>query len=220
MPIRLIAADLDGTLLRDDKTVSERTKTALAACRERGVKVIFATGRAYRTKVVPPEWFDGWVIANGANVFIGETLIYERRIPCQDAQSILEACKGRGIQAELRQEVGEIYVPDMKPGDAEFIRSILPGGLYLIVLRDSFGQIMHKEATKSKGAAALAAHWGIRREEVAAFGDDLNDIDLLQWAGYGIAMGNAREEVNATADSVTLSNQEDGLAVWIEENVL
>jgi hypothetical protein len=43
---------------------------------------------------------------------------------------------------------------------------------------------------------------------------------LLQWAGTGIAMGNALDAVKAAADTVTLSNQDDGLAVWIEENVL
>jgi hypothetical protein len=217
--IKMIVTDLDGTLLRDDKTTSWRNIEALAKCRERGVKVVFATGRGYRSKVVPPEWFDGWVRTNGAYACAGETVVYQRAILRETSRSIVAACEKQGMNVEPREDE-DILILDMKPGDAEFIHSVLPDDLYLIVLRDSFGQIMHKDATKSNGAAALAAHWGIAREEVAAFGDDLNDIDLLQWAGTGVAMANALEVVKTAADTVTLSNEEDGFAVWIEGNVL
>jgi hypothetical protein len=218
MPIRMIVTDLDGTLLRDDKTVSERTQAALSRCRRIGIKVIFATGRGYRSKVVPPEWFDGWVRSNGAFACAGDDALYRRTIPDQAKHAIVMACEQRGMNVEPRDD--DIFLLDIQLDDEQFIRSILPEDLYLIVLRDSFGQIMHRDATKAKGAAALAAHWGIARDEVVAFGDDVNDIDLLQWAGTGIAMGNALVEVKAAADGVAQSNEKDGLAVWIEENVL
>ena len=49
--------------------------------------------------------------------------------------------------------------------------------------------------------------------------NDLNDIDMLSWAGIGVAMGNAVDEVIISGDEVCLSNEDDGIAVWIEENV-
>ena len=60
----------------------------------------------------------------------------------------------------------------------------------------------------------------IKPEEIVAFGDNHNDIGMLQLAGLGVAMGNAHEEVQAAADYITLSNAQDGVAVVIEEMVL
>ncbi|MCS6775844.1 MAG: Cof-type HAD-IIB family hydrolase [Chloroherpetonaceae bacterium] len=74
--------------------------------------------------------------------------------------------------------------------------------------------------SKRQGAAMLAEHLGIEREEVMAIGDHRNDIELLQWAGIGVAMGNALPEVIAAADWVTGSVQEDGVAQAIERFVL
>jgi hydroxymethylpyrimidine pyrophosphatase-like HAD family hydrolase len=87
------------------------------------------------------------------------------------------------------------------------------------VARDLFGQIMHRNATKSQAIATLAAHWDIKSEEIVAFGDDLNDIDMLQYAGIGIAMGNALDDVKAVSDYVCDTNENDGIAKWLEENI-
>lgn len=57
-------------------------------------------------------------------------------------------------------------------------------------------------------------------ESVMAFGDNYNDIEMLEAVGMGVAVGNAREEVKAIADRLTLSNKEDGVAVIIEEVLL
>ena len=80
--------------------------------------------------------------------------------------------------------------------------------------------VMHKGATKSKAVSALALYWGINRLEIAAFGDDSNDIDLLSDVGVGIAMENALDEVKAVADHICDTNENDGVAKWIEENIL
>lgn len=69
-PIKMIVTDLDGTLLRGDKTVSDRNRLALSRCRELGIKVIFATGRSYQTKVVSKDWFDGCVYCNGEHMLM------------------------------------------------------------------------------------------------------------------------------------------------------
>lgn len=74
----------------------------------------------------------------------------------------------------------------------------------------------------NKGAAlrALVAILGVPMEQTLALGDDENDIPLLQAAGLGVAMGNARDEIKAVADVVTRSNGEDGWAAAIEQYIL
>ncbi|MCL2603662.1 MAG: HAD family hydrolase [Defluviitaleaceae bacterium] len=218
MNIKMIVTDLDGTLLRNDKTVSERNKQALLRCRNLGLKVAFATARSYRTKIVPQDWFDGYVCCNGAYAYAGTTLIYQRTFSNETTRFIIDACNQQGIIAEPRWDE-EVCLPDMKPGDAEYIRLILPTDLYLVITEKNYGQIMHKEATKSKAIEALARHWEVDKINIAAFGDDLNDIDILSWAGIGIVMGNAVDELVINADEVCLSNEDDGVAMWIKENV-
>ena len=79
---------------------------------------------------------------------------------------------------------------------------------------------MHKDATKANAVAALSRYWNIAQSEIVAFGDDLNDIDLLTYAGVGVAVANALDEVKAVADDICDTNDNDGVAKWLEENVL
>lgn len=75
-------------------------------------------------------------------------------------------------------------------------------------------------AGKVQAIRALAEQLQISLEEIAAFGDDKNDIEMLQMCGVGVAVANAVPEAKAAADCVALSNDEDGVARWLEENVL
>jgi hydroxymethylpyrimidine pyrophosphatase-like HAD family hydrolase len=104
--------------------------------------------------------------------------------------------------------------------DIEIINGYLTDDIYLSVSRDRFATVMHVNATKSKGLAALANYWGINQAEIVTFGDDLNDMDLLQYAGIGVAMGNAVDEIKTIADEICLDNDDDGFAKWLFENVL
>ncbi|MGA5418432.1 HAD family hydrolase [Streptomyces pseudogriseolus] len=70
--------------------------------------------------------------------------------------------------------------------------------------------------TKATGLALAAEHLGLRPEDTIAFGDMPNDIPMLRWAGHGVAMANAHPELKAVADEVTLSNEDDGVAVVLE----
>jgi Cof subfamily protein (haloacid dehalogenase superfamily) len=78
------------------------------------------------------------------------------------------------------------------------------------------------EITVNKGAAlaSLAELYGVAREEIMAIGDSFNDIEMIEYAGLGVAMGNARPEVLAIADVITGTNQEDGVAQVLERYVL
>ena len=92
-----------------------------------------------------------------------------------------------------------------------------------IVLVSSLGyNIEINAAGVNKGTALveLGSMIGIRREEIMACGDGDNDIEMIKEAGFGVAMGNAEEEVKAAADYITLSNEEEGAAKAIERFAL
>ena len=92
----------------------------------------------------------------------------------------------------------------------------------LYVAQSSFDiiELLHPEVSKGNALRVIAKDLQIKPEEIVAFGDNHNDIGMLQFAGLGVAMGNAHEEVKVAADYVTLSNAEDGVAVVIEDLVL
>lgn len=81
----------------------------------------------------------------------------------------------------------------------------------------SFTDLTVEGAEKSKGVAAMAKHFGIKQSEVACFGDGGNDIPMLRWAGIGVAMGNAGQEVKDSADLITADIDDDGIAKAIRQ---
>lgn len=83
-----------------------------------------------------------------------------------------------------------------------------------------FLEITNRLATKGQALRWLARWFNIRPEEIIAFGDSYNDLDMIEYAGLGVAMANARPEIRRSADLVTASNAEDGVARIIEDYVL
>jgi Cof subfamily protein (haloacid dehalogenase superfamily) len=75
-------------------------------------------------------------------------------------------------------------------------------------------------ASKGLALAAVGMAYGIKREEMIAVGDGYNDVSMLEYAGLGVAMGNAPEEIKALCQYTTLSNDEDGVAAVIEKYIL
>ncbi|MEK4003169.1 Cof-type HAD-IIB family hydrolase [Paenibacillus sp. FSL H3-0333] len=76
-------------------------------------------------------------------------------------------------------------------------------------------EINHKEANKGTGVSMLAAHYGIPAEQVAVMGDSYNDLPMFEMAGYKIAMENAAPVLKQTADFITLSHTENGVAAGL-----
>lgn len=81
-------------------------------------------------------------------------------------------------------------------------------------------EVVHLTAGKSEGLKLAARALGITQERVFAVGDAENDIDMLRWAGFGVAMGQAPDSVKRAADAVTASVQQDGAAKAVEQWVL
>jgi len=119
------------------------------------------------------------------------------------------------------KDAEKIYFTKLTLEDEKFIEEQLPDSLYMVISRIyDMAMIMHKGATKSQGISVLAQMWGISPSEIVAFGDDMNDMDMLSYAGIGVAMGNSIDEIKAVSKCVCRSNDENGLAEWLWENVL
>ncbi|MGW2831419.1 HAD hydrolase family protein [Streptomyces sp. NPDC001286] len=268
VPPRLIATDLDGTLLRDDKSVSPRTVAALAAAEEAGVEVFFVTGRPARWMDVVSDHVHGHGLAicgNGAAVVDlhggpgAHRFVKVRELARENAldavRLLREAAPGTVYAVEqtygfhqepdypkLHMEIPDelapaedLLAPD-GPGAAEPVLKILayhptldPDG-FLTTARLALGdranvtrsspsallEISGPGVSKASTLALCCAERGISHEEVVAFGDMPNDVEMLTWAGRSYAMGNAHPDVIAAASGRTVANNDDGVAVVIE----
>lgn len=92
--------------------------------------------------------------------------------------------------------------------------------LYITRSKPDFLEVMNRQATKSNALQVIARHYGIDRTNVMAIGDSYNDVDMLEWAGLGVAMGNSHRDVKEAADFVTTSNEEEGVAEALTRFVL
>ncbi|MFJ2783571.1 MULTISPECIES: HAD family hydrolase [unclassified Streptomyces] len=265
---RLIATDLDGTLLRDDKTVSARTVAALAAAERAGIEVFFVTGRPARWMDVVSEHVHGHglaICANGAAVVdlrSGGTFLEVRPLERPVALDVVRALReaAPGISFAVEQTTGIHYEPlyppffldpgatiataenllfEEAPGAAAPVLKLLAKhpeldpDEFLAVARKAAGhlaaftrssptaliEISGPGVSKASTLARCCAERGITSEEVVAFGDMPNDIEMLSWAGRSYAMGNAHPDVIAAATDRTSANDEDGVAAVIEQLV-
>jgi Cof subfamily protein (haloacid dehalogenase superfamily) len=92
------------------------------------------------------------------------------------------------------------------------LKSVFSGQLYITRSKPNYLEIMNYEATKGRALQAVCDYYHLSREQVMAVGDSYNDMDMLSWAGVGVAMANAPEEVKKVADFITASNDDDGVA--------
>ena len=83
--------------------------------------------------------------------------------------------------------------------------------------KPTYLEIMPKQVSKGNALAVLGDYYKITREEMVAFGDGENDIEMIQYAGKGVAMANGVRMLKEAADSITLSNDEEGIRVYLEK---
>ncbi|SEC96554.1 hypothetical protein SAMN05428939_3782 [Streptomyces sp. TLI_105] len=265
---RLIATDLDGTLLRDDKSVSPRTIAALAAAEQAGIEVFFVTGRPARWMDVVSDHVHGHglaICANGAAVVdlhSGGTFLevrpLERPVALDVVRALRAAAPGASFAVELTTGIhyepqyppffldpgatvatAEKLLFEEEPGSAAPVLKLLAQhpeldpDVFLALAREAAGdraaftrssptaliEISALGVSKASTLALCCAERGIAAEEVVAFGDMPNDIEMLSWAGRSFAMGNAHPDVITAASGRTVGNNEDGVAVVIERLV-
>ncbi len=252
---RVIVADLDGTLLRTDKTLSPRTLDVLRRCREAGVPVVFATARSQLSvaRLLPDCAPDVFIGHSGALVTAGERVLFRRGIPEDTARALI----GAFLKAP---EVGAIYAagetlsltndrafaalpisPHYRYTDfssvptAAFLKisancadpAVIPNiarrfpSLTLVRYPgEDLHTFVHREAAKWPAVQAVSAFLGVPTVHFVAFGDGWIDVDMLRHCGTGVAVQNALPEVKEAADHICASNDLDGVALWIEANIL
>jgi Cof subfamily protein (haloacid dehalogenase superfamily) len=256
-PIRLIASDLDGTLLRSDGTVSPRTREAIAAAEARGYLFAFVTARPprYIQHLTEAAGVTGLAVcSNGAilyDIAARSALHHERMEPLiarELAMALREAIPEIAFAAEhgdgLAYEPRFPVFPEDTPSRFGAIEGFCDEALTKLLLHHpeheaevlvdlartvvgGRGQVIHSGGpriieiaaagvSKAAGLARLCDLEGVDGSEVIAFGDMPNDLPMLHFAGRGVAVANAHPEVLAVADEVTLSNDEDGVALRIE----
>ena len=258
--IRLVATDLDGTLLRDDKTMNDWTRSVLDAVQERGVHVVPVTARQPRglTHIADACGLSGWSIcANGAlvrGITTGEVL-FERHVELEAMQALAarldQELPGVVYAAVLDQGARFAVAPGYRalahPDDhqpairdaielsryellarpalkllarhatvpavdlAALISRVDGSGVHATTSGAGFVEMAAAGTTKATGLAALCDGLGIRPDEVVAFGDAPNDVEMLQWAGTSYAMANAVDATRRAAGATTTSNMDDGV---------
>ena len=122
------------------------------------------------------------------------------------------------IRTMSNQAASKIYLPLDHYRRVADLLPPLPSHLRLLTSEKyNVAQVMPLTVSKAAGLKFLAQRWGYTMQQVMAFGDDTNDIEMIQEAGVGVAMGNAVPELKAVANRITLTNDEDGVAVVIAE---
>lgn len=248
--IKMVVTDLDETLLRTNKSISQYTIDVINRVRNQGIKIIFATARGNSAKsLVPYELFDGYVLLNGAKAYVNNRLIYDRTILSDIFLPFLQELSNKNLKVAAEIEgvhyanfnvkeqwsyidnfvitdyvnvqgsADKLYVIIEDLNQVDMITSLLPKELYLNVSRDNLAMIMHREATKCNGVLEVAKQFNISKREIVAFGDDINDKEMLLSFGLGVAMGNSIDEIKMIADYICDTNDNDGVAKWLEKKM-
>ncbi len=262
---KLVASDLDGTLLNSEGQISPRTRAALEACWAAGIPVVGVTGRGPRLLDSVRVALDGRgiaVLAQGGFVVDLERdeVLRTVGLPRDQAQSVIEAIEDVAGElivavedaAEQSEISGPLRVqhgfdwPYPEPAHLLPRHEVLPAGAVLkVFLRSStlgqdellaraksvvdpadaevthaglgFIEVLPPGITKATGLAIALERYGVDLGDVLVFGDMPNDAPMFRWAGFGrVAVANAHADLRAIADEVTLSNDDDGVAVYLD----
>lgn len=284
--IKLLALDLDGTLLNSKGQVSEQNREAIRAAEERGVLVTIATGRRFRDG--RPVGLDlelnaPLVTHNGAllkyadsletvaasllttdtarevvrvgKAFGGDalvsadprgkgTLLYDRvaddNVPFQRYIRWSEMLHGdEAHEAVAHVDDLDIVIPDHEVIHVSFSGTCVRMEEMIDVLRTELGDsvtilptiyprrdftlidILPPDASKGRGVEKLAQLKGINADEVMTMGDNFNDLEMLEFAGTGVVMGNADPSLRERGEFyTTVTNDEGGVAAAIERFIL
>ncbi|MGX7205362.1 Cof-type HAD-IIB family hydrolase [Enterococcus pingfangensis] len=265
--IKLIAIDLDGTLLTDAKTISDTNKKILAEAKARGVKIVICTGRPlvaikdYLAELNLLDANDYSITFNGGLIQTntGE-ILGKSAMPLADVKDIYQlltkldlpmdvlsdalcfqfetATDHPSIYPRLNKaltfvpkaidalEEDTLYNKVVAAIDAEYLDqqiALIPAEAYeryeIFKTRPNLLEFMPKGVTKAFGLSVLGKHLGIETHEMMALGDEANDLSMIDYAGMGVAMGNATDGVKVAANFITGTNQADGVAYAIQKFV-
>lgn len=270
--IRLLATDIDGTLLNPQFQISEGDLAALRRAHEAGIEIVLVTGRrhTFALPIAKQLGFDLWLISSNGAVtrsLSGETF-HRDMMPapiCRQLCGTMQEFRGNTVLTFDKETKGAIVLERLDELGAsirrwleknmEFIEFVVPiedalvadpvqamfcgtmarmnlalqaldkAGMegLVTILRTEYPErdlsmidVLNTGCSKGHALERWAAHRGYRREEVMAVGDNHNDVEMLEFAGHPVIMGNACEELRARGWRVTRGNHECGVAAAVE----
>ncbi|MEV6165444.1 HAD family hydrolase [Streptomyces sp. NPDC052052] len=260
-PYTLVATDLDGTLLRNDNTVSERTREALAAVTAAGAAHIVVTGRSvpWTRHILDDLGYEGLAVCGqGAQVYhAGEhrlltSLTLDRQLAGlalsqveAEAGPLAVAVSRDGLDGDVllgpgfRVQEGslpavfvkdpaelwsaplnKVYIQHPELDDdalARVARAAVGNLVDVVMAGPGVVEILPLGLNKATGLSLAARRLGLKAADTLAFGDMPNDIPMFAWAQRGVAMANAHADLKAVATEITTSNEDDGIAVVLEQ---
>jgi Cof subfamily protein (haloacid dehalogenase superfamily) len=273
--IRLLASDIDGTLLNPQFQISENDLHALRQAHAAGIEIVLVTGRrhAFALPIAKQLGFDLWLISSNGAVtrsLSGETF-HRDLMPREICRELCEAMQefrsntvltfdketkgaivlehlddlNSSIRRWLEKNMAyiEFVIPIEKALTADPVQAMFCGSTVrmnealqalesagmnnrITVLRTEYPErdlsmidVLTIGCSKGHALERWAAHRGFRREQVMAIGDNHNDVEMLEFAGHPVIMGNACEELRGRGWSVTLRNDQCGVAAAVAEVV-
>jgi Cof subfamily protein (haloacid dehalogenase superfamily) len=265
---RLVALDLDDTLLRSDLSISFRTRNVIRRAMQEGVYIALASGRVPEAlesfaKILGLHKKDGYLICgNGTIITESRTgkVVYESTLPKEAALVAFDLADAEGFPVQLYDDdvmyisrrneftnydqkltgMRQVVVSNFRsmveagahkliiPGDPmilkpleDILRTYLGTDITLFTSKPYFLEILPPNVDKGVALAFIAQKLGVRREDVFAIGDSMNDEAMIRWAGCGVAMANSDPRIKNIAALVTEhTNDDDGVAEVIERYVL
>ena len=271
--IRLLAIDIDGTLVDPQFQVSSANLHALQRAHQAGVEIVLVTGRRHQFAVPIAQklGFDLWLISsNGAITRSLSGEVFHRDLfPAPTARDMIAHMEpfrgnlvltfdreGKGALALERTDELTSHIQRWVENNLQYIEFVVPIERALVtdpiqamfcgtiarmqvaeerlraadfadritVLKTRYDardliiiDVLNRGCSKGHALERWAAHRGLRREEVMAIGDNYNDIEMLEFAGVPVIMGNARDDLKQNGWRVTLSNEQNGVAAAVEE---
>ena len=240
---KLIALDLDGTLTDKNKNILEETKQELIKLAQKGVIIVLASGRPTagifkEAKELTLDQVGGYLLSfNGARVLDYKTneVVYEQTLSSEIAHEMYDRAKAFGLSPLtynateiITEDIGDHWiqlesfttkmnikhVQDFKKEVNFDVNKVLITGepAYVAQILDEF-----KAPYEGKMSIYRSDPYFIEQEETVAFGDGYNDLSLIEYCGYGVAMENAVDEVKERANYITLSNNDNGIAYCLKQ---
>ena len=236
---KLIALDLDGTLTDKNKNILEETKQELIKLAQKGIIIVLASGRPTagifkEAKELTLDKVGGYLLSfNGARVLDYKTneVVYEQTLSSEVAHEMYDRAKAFGLSPLtynateiITEDIGDHWiqlesfttkmnikhVQDFKKEVNFDVNKVLITGEPAYV-----AQILDED--KAAALDVLCKKLGIKQDETIAFGDGYNDLSLIEYCGYGVAMENAVDEVKERANYITLSNNDNGIAYCLKQ---
>lgn len=266
---KIIALDIDGTLLNSKGEITERTKKSLERALEEGNIVVIASGRDPNgvkeyAKILKLDHYDGLLSNyNGARItnYGKDEIIINHTLDLDEMKELLAfseeledmnytiyydgKCYTNSMDTyrledtQTKNNMKLVYDPDLsynvdfEPNNVLFacdpekiseplnkIYDKFSDKFTLVKSTPYYYEVMPKGVSKGESLIEIAKYYGIPMSDIIAFGDEDNDLLMIEAAGVGVVMANGSKAMLEAADYVTLSNDEDGIADYLEKYVL